>query len=132
MAVRERLHLSQVELARRAGLTRQAVNMIERGLSVPSINTALRLAEVLNFPVTELFQKPEPDQTIPVILPSGRNFRKTACGWRRWAVDGSLFPFIPQRSAKFGEADGRLVSRHGQQGSVQLLTAPSNSVITYW
>ena len=70
LALREKLRFSQVELARRAGLTRQAVNMIERGLSVPSIVTAFRLAEVLGCSVADLFKMPEKEETVPVIFSS--------------------------------------------------------------
>lgn len=124
LALRERLHLSQVELARRAGLTRQAVNMIERGLSVPSVTTALRLAEVLESSVPDLFRKPEPNQTISATLSSDAGFpqnrvRLAEVGGRWIAV-----PFPSADRAEFGEADGRLVSRDGRRGDVQLLTTP--------
>lgn len=48
--------LSQQELARRAGVTRQAVNAIEAGRYVPNTSVALRLGRALGCPVEELFQ----------------------------------------------------------------------------
>jgi putative molybdopterin biosynthesis protein len=53
---RQAAGLSQQELARRCGLTRQAVNAIEAGHYVPSTLVALRLAMVLGCRVEELFR----------------------------------------------------------------------------
>ncbi len=127
LALREKLHLSQVELARRAGLTRQAVNMIERGLSIPSVTTALRLSEVLGCPITDLFQKPETEQIVSVTLSSANpdfpqnRVRLAEVGGRWIAV-----PFLAPDSGEFGEADGRIVSRDGPRGEVKLLGAPDH------
>lgn len=51
--------LSQAELARRAGVTRQAVNAIELGRVAPGVGVALRLAETLGCQVEDLFRLPE-------------------------------------------------------------------------
>jgi molybdate-binding protein/DNA-binding XRE family transcriptional regulator len=123
LALRERLHLSQVELARRAGLTRQAVNSIERGLSVPAVTTALRLAEVLDCPVTALFQKSEPEETLSVDLPDGVNFSENRV---HLAEVGGRWIAIPSQASQmdaFDEASGRLISREGSRGEVKLLAA---------
>ncbi len=48
--------LSQGELARRAGVTRQAVSAIEAGRAAPTMSVALRLARVLGQRVDELFR----------------------------------------------------------------------------
>lgn len=53
---RQAAGLSQQELARRCGLTRQAVNAIEAGHYVPSTLVALRLAVTLGCRVEELFR----------------------------------------------------------------------------
>lgn len=47
--------LSQEELARRAGVTRQTIGAIENGQYYPSALLAFVLAKRLNKPVTELF-----------------------------------------------------------------------------
>ncbi|HLI50802.1 MAG TPA: substrate-binding domain-containing protein [Thermomicrobiaceae bacterium] len=60
--VRERrlaFGLSQQQLARRSGLTRQAVSGIEAGHYLPNTAVALRLAAVLGCRVEELFQLPD-------------------------------------------------------------------------
>lgn len=52
---RERLELSQAELAARAGISRAAVSAIEGGRLVPSVAAALSLARTFNVSVEELF-----------------------------------------------------------------------------
>jgi molybdate-binding protein/DNA-binding XRE family transcriptional regulator len=47
--------MTQEELARRAGLSRQSLHAIESGRSVPSTAAALRLGSVLGAPLEELF-----------------------------------------------------------------------------
>jgi putative molybdopterin biosynthesis protein len=53
---RQAAGLSQQELARRCGMTRQAVNAIEAGHYIPSTLVALRLAMTLGCRVEELFR----------------------------------------------------------------------------
>jgi DNA-binding XRE family transcriptional regulator len=52
---RERLGLTQVELARRAGVSRQLVSGVEAGRHVPSVDAAIGLARVLGVSVERLF-----------------------------------------------------------------------------
>ena len=52
---RIRRSLTQEELARKAGVTRQTVIAIEKGNYAPSVALALRLAKVLGTSVEELF-----------------------------------------------------------------------------
>lgn len=54
--------LSQEELARRAGVTRQTVSSIENGQYVPSALLAFVLARRLEKPVEEVFQLEEMDE----------------------------------------------------------------------
>lgn len=56
---RERLGLTQQELARTAGVSRQSIISIERGRYVPSLPLALRLAEIFECTTEELFQRVE-------------------------------------------------------------------------
>ncbi|MCP4661688.1 MAG: helix-turn-helix transcriptional regulator [bacterium] len=53
--------MTQAELARRAGASRQTIVAIEKGNYSPSVYLALRLAAVLGATVEELF-KPEETQ----------------------------------------------------------------------
>ncbi|MFD1141393.1 helix-turn-helix transcriptional regulator [Larkinella insperata] len=53
--------LSQADLAERIGVSRQTINSIETGRYVPSTILALKLAQVFEKPVEELFQLEEMD-----------------------------------------------------------------------
>ena len=48
--------MSQLELARRIGVTRQTVNAIELGKYSPSLEVAFRIATVFDLPLEEVFQ----------------------------------------------------------------------------
>ncbi len=56
---RERLGMTQQELARAAGVSRQSIISIERGRYVPSLPLALRFAEIFECPTEDLFQRVE-------------------------------------------------------------------------
>ena len=47
--------LTQEELSRRCGVSRQTIIAVERGVHVPTLTLALQLAEVLDRPITSLF-----------------------------------------------------------------------------
>lgn len=49
------LDITQEELAQRVGVTRQAINAIERGKYVPSTVLALKMARIFGKPVEEIF-----------------------------------------------------------------------------
>ena len=53
---RKELGLSQEELAKRCGVSRQTVNAIENNKYDPSLPLAMRLARCLQTTVEELFQ----------------------------------------------------------------------------
>ncbi|HEX6928724.1 MAG TPA: helix-turn-helix transcriptional regulator [Gammaproteobacteria bacterium] len=48
--------MTQAELAKRVGVTRQTVIAIENGKYSPSLEVAFRMAEVFGVPVTDVFQ----------------------------------------------------------------------------
>ncbi len=56
---RERLGLTQAELAERAGVSRQLVGGVEAGRHVPSVDAAIRLARALDVAVEDLFGPPD-------------------------------------------------------------------------
>lgn len=58
---RAELNITQQELARRIGVSRQTVNAMELGKYVPSTMLALRLSEVFGKTVNEIFSL-EPDE----------------------------------------------------------------------
>lgn len=54
-------NITQEELAREIGVTRQAINSIELGKYVPSTVLALKLSRYFDRPVNELFTLEESD-----------------------------------------------------------------------
>ena len=51
--------MTQEELARRVGVTRQTIIAIEKGKYNPSVALALRIARVFGLPLEEIFSLPE-------------------------------------------------------------------------
>lgn len=51
--------MTQAELARRIGVTRQTVIAIEQGRYSPSLETAFQIAHVLRVPLDDVFHYPE-------------------------------------------------------------------------
>jgi putative transcriptional regulator len=51
--------LTQAELARRIGVTRQTVIAIEQGRYSPSLELAFQIARVFRVPLEQVFQYPE-------------------------------------------------------------------------
>ncbi|MCC7522459.1 helix-turn-helix transcriptional regulator [Candidatus Uhrbacteria bacterium] len=47
--------MSQIELADAVGVSRQTVSAMEKGLSIPGLDLALRIAAVLHKPVESIF-----------------------------------------------------------------------------
>lgn len=58
-ALRKSLGLSQEELAKACGVSRQTINAIENNKYDPTLGLAMRLARLLNTPVEEIFHLPE-------------------------------------------------------------------------
>lgn len=48
--------MTQLELAKQIGVTRQTVNAIELGKYSPSLEVAFRIAQVFDRPLEEIFQ----------------------------------------------------------------------------
>jgi len=56
-SLRRAQHLSQEQLAERAGLHRNFVSLMERGLNQPTVDTLFRLANALGIPADELVRQ---------------------------------------------------------------------------
>lgn len=52
---RRKLHIDQTFLAWRAGVTREHISRIERGLCLPSVSVALNISLCFGVPVEEIF-----------------------------------------------------------------------------
>lgn len=80
--LREERGISMRALARRSGLSANALSMIERGLTSPSVSTLNKLAAALEVPITAFFrQEPVREQVV---------FRKAAGRDRVPFADGLL------------------------------------------
>ncbi len=62
--LREERGLSMRALAKTSGLSANALSMIERSRTSPSVSTLYKLAEALNVPVTAFFGTPEERQQV--------------------------------------------------------------------
>jgi transcriptional regulator with XRE-family HTH domain len=60
-AIRKARGLAQERLALDAGVDRTVVSKIERGVTNPSLEILLRLANHLNVPIGQLFSPPKED-----------------------------------------------------------------------
>ena len=54
--------MTQAELGRRVGLTRQTIAAIEQGRYAPAINVAFRIAHVFGKPIDEVFRWSPPGE----------------------------------------------------------------------
>jgi len=71
--LRENRDLSMRALARMSGLSANALSVIERGKSSPSVSTLYKLASALEIPVTSFFQEPPEIHDLVFMKASQRN-----------------------------------------------------------
>lgn len=58
-ALRKERGVSQEDLARRCGVSRQTINAIENNKYDPTLGLAMRLARLLKTPVEDIFHLPD-------------------------------------------------------------------------
>jgi len=63
------------ELARRSGISANALSLIERGRTSPSVSTLYKVSDALEIPITALFQVGEEQATEVVYIRSGERTR---------------------------------------------------------
>lgn len=61
--LRKAAGLTQEDLARALGVTRQTINAIENDKYDPTLGLAMRLGRLLGTPVEEIFRLPESEET---------------------------------------------------------------------
>ncbi len=97
-ALREMRNISMRGLAQKSGLSANALSMIERGKTSPSVSTLYKLADALGVPITEFFSQPvEKDRVVLV-----RNDARTQVLFSRGVMEalggdqfvGPLTPFL--------------------------------------
>jgi transcriptional regulator with XRE-family HTH domain len=89
--LREERGLSMRALAKSSGLSANALSMIERGLTSPSVSTLYKLADALNVPVTAFFGAPQERQQLIHLRAGDRTQVPIARGtWE--GLGGEKFP----------------------------------------
>jgi putative molybdopterin biosynthesis protein len=111
---RRALNLTQVELARRTGLSRQALGAIEAGLYQPSVGVALSLARELGETVERLFGVEGESE--------GRQFDA------HWYTEMAERGRNKHARAVLGRVGGRIVAI--PQAAVTLSLSPSASIVS--
>lgn len=115
-AVRTAKGLSQGELARQSGITRQAIYAIEAGQYLPTTAVALRLAGTLNCRVEDLFS----------LVSTGEVIEGELIGGRGTVPSGS-----PPVRVKVARVGGRVVVRPvATLGDVLNFTIPADGLLT--
>jgi len=82
--LREDRDISMRALARRSGLSANALSMIERGLTSPSVSTLVKLSSALQVPITAFFRK-EPSREKIVFRKASERSRIT---FNRGLIEG--------------------------------------------
>lgn len=83
-ALREEKGLSIRALARASGISANAISMIERGRTSPSVSTLYKMADALNIPITDFFQA-EPELSNVVYR---KAFERTRVPFQRGIWEG--------------------------------------------
>lgn len=113
-ALREERDLSIRALGRLSGLSANALSVIERGLSSPSVSTLYKIAVALEIPVTAFFEETPPKQDVVFIKSAERNRIPLHRGlWEGLGgehYDGLIEPFMITLEA--GTSSGRFYMTH--------------------
>ncbi len=61
---RTRLQMSQADLAKRVGVSRQTINMIEGGDYNPTVELCIKICKVLNVTLNDLFWRDDDNEIL--------------------------------------------------------------------
>lgn len=112
--LREERDLSIRALGRLSGLSANALSVIERGKSSPSVSTLYKVADALEVPITSLFEREHDHHEVVVIKASQRNripFHRgiwEGLGGERFS--GQVEPFMI--TLESGASSGRFAMEH--------------------
>lgn len=113
-ALREERGLSIRALGRLSGLSANALSVIERGLSSPSVSTLYKIAAALEIPVTAFFEDTPPKNDVVFTKSSERNriplHRGLWEGLGGEKYEGQIEPFMVTLEA--GTSSGRFPMTH--------------------
>jgi len=112
--IREKRGLSIRALGRLSGLSANALSVIERGLSSPSVSTLYKISTALDIPVTAFFEEISSQQDVVFIKSSERKriplHRGLWEGLGGELFDGSIEPFMITLEA--GTSSGKFSMAH--------------------
>jgi transcriptional regulator with XRE-family HTH domain len=112
--LREERELSIRGLGRLSGLSANALSVIERGLSSPSVSTLYKIAIALEIPVTAFFEETPPKQDVVLVKSAERNriplYRGLWEGLGGSQYEGAVEPFMVTLEA--GSSSGRFPMSH--------------------
>jgi transcriptional regulator with XRE-family HTH domain len=112
--LREERGLSIRALGRLSGLSANALSVIERGLSSPSVSTLYKIATALEIPMTAFFEEAPPKNAVVITKSSERNriplHRGLWEGLGGERYDGQIEPFMVTLEA--GTSSGRFPMSH--------------------
>ena len=112
--LREDRGLSIRALGRLSGLSANALSVIERGLSSPSVSTLYKIAVALEIPVTAFFEEVPPKHDVVLVKSQERNriplFRGLWEGLGGEHYEGAVEPFMITLEA--GTSSGRFAMNH--------------------
>ena len=117
---RQELGFSQVDLAERAGVTRQTVGGIEAGQYGPSLAVAFRLAKALNTPLEDLFWLPVDEQKEAEALWFDLQERPPGSRVHLARLSQELVAYPVNRNDPFMESDGVVTGVKGKRVNVQI------------
>jgi len=111
--LREARKISMRGLATRSGLSANALSMIERGKTSPSVSTLYKLADALEVPITEFFSKQQARQKKVFIKADARTRIPFARGLME-ALGGEQFigkvsPFIVTLESGAGSGPNKMI-----------------------
>ncbi len=113
-ALREERKISMRNLAKHSGLSANALSMIERGLTSPSVSTLMKLAQALEVPVVALFREEPVKQKIVLCREEDR--RVIAIKGGKWEAlgtdrfDGKMAAYLA--TLKHGSRSGERGMHH--------------------
>ncbi|WP_425145271.1 substrate-binding domain-containing protein [Deinococcus sp.] len=116
--LRERANLGAGELARRIGVSRQALHSIETEAYVPSTLIAFQLARALGCTVDELFSLPGPQASATLIGPESLSAAGLPVRVQLAQVAGRLLAFALVGESGLGQAADGVASEVGPDGAV--------------
>src|SRR3989449_3535025 len=105
-ALREAKNLSQGDIEKRCGLRRAYISRVERGHTVPSVETLEKFARALEVPLYQLFYEGEKPPKLPD-LPKRLTRDETA--WGSTGKEARVLSKFRRLLARMGAADRQLL-----------------------